>query len=125
MFFNKKALPTYSMVEALDEPAYVFSHQGRPGGHNLQAQQLMRGGGLPFTQVPDLREFTQIMDGLLPMSGSPEFMVGGVLYEYDCRAFPEGTLVRFRPLKERDHILRLSASLDNMPWGILTLDVSG
>ncbi len=125
MFSFKNPHKTYSMVEALDEPAYVFSLQGAPIGHNQEAEDLMRSNRLPFTRVPSLPEFTEIIDGLLPPTGVPEFFLGGALYEYDCRAFPEGTLVRFRPLKERDHILRLSASLDNMPWGILTLDTSG
>lgn len=125
MFFNKNPKDASSFVEALDEPAFVFSLQGRPTGHNKKAKEMMEDGRLPFDVVPVLTEFVQVMDAILPIDGTHEFILGGYLYNYDARPFSDGTLVRFRPLKERDHILRLSTSLDNMPWGILTFDISG
>lgn len=125
MFFNKNRQKSCSLIEALDEPAYIFTRSGAPLACNARAKELMRRGSLPFHEALDLAHFTEIVDSMLPHGGrAKELMLGSVLYEYDRRTFPEGTLIRFRSLKERDHILRLSASLDNMPWGIVTIDMT-
>lgn len=125
MVSYKAAKPEYSFVNALDEPAFVFAPNGEPMHCNMQAKALMTDNGLPFKILPHLKEFTEHLGSFLQNGYETEFSIGGVFYEYDCRPFDGGTLVRFRPLTERDHILRLSASLDNMPWGILTLDTTG
>lgn len=124
MLFAKNPFKSYAMVEALEEPAFVFSLSGAPAGHNICAAELMKTADFPFSQVPNLANFIEVVELLLSDGGGQDFVIGGASYEYDCRLFSQGTLVRFRPLKERDHMLRLMASLDNMPWGILTLDVS-
>jgi two-component system cell cycle sensor histidine kinase/response regulator CckA len=125
MFFNKPPKSLFSWVEALDEPAFVFTEDGAPAGDNAFAREMMADGRLPFSDCPALHIFVQNIDALLPIDGTTEFVLAGKLYDYDSRNFKDGTLIRFRPLRERDHILRISTSLDNMPWGILTLDVSG
>jgi len=124
MFFRKGITGRYSVIDALGEPACLFSPEGAPLHSSPEAVDFMARQILPFSQLPDFITFDEAMDSLFPRGRSAEVSLDGGLYEYISGGFDGGILVRFRPLKDRATLGRILTSYDYIPWGIMTLDVS-
>lgn len=123
--FLKKSLSAYDVVEALEGPACLFSGDGTPLYQNVTFKSLLENGSLSFTELPDLTSLERALHALMPSNGPQEFHLNGDLYRYTLRSFPEGFLLQLVSLQHLGSIRRTGASLNYIPWGILTCDVSG
>ena len=111
-------------LDALPEPAFMFAHDGRLEFMNNNAQSFLAatgmGGGRDLTHA----RLCKNLD-LRNVEGEEHLMVGDAHYRVLQSSAKDQTLVRFFPAQENLHLLRLCYSLDIMPWGLVTVDVSG
>lgn len=113
------------MVEALAEPAFVFGVDGAFHFCNAAARNILKILGYPSANKPEQHDaFLQI----LHFSGQDDgggVVFSGARYEISSVPYEDGILLRLVPRADDEHMLRLSSSLDIMPWGLLTIDFSG
>lgn len=114
-----------AMIEALAEPCFVFAEDGGYSFCNGAGRDILRLLSYASDRKPEHHDaFIQI----LRFSGGAEekgnISLGGARYEITSRDFDGKTLLRLVPRTEDEHMLRLSNSLDIMPWGLMTIDIS-
>ncbi len=126
MIFTRKDKYHNPMIEALTEPAFVFASGGNYLYSNFAARSILKMLGYTVERKPEHCDaFVRVLQFSASDNESGAVTVGGQRYTISNTSFDGGILVRLEPLHEDDHMLRLSASLDIMPWGLLTLDLTG
>lgn len=113
------------IIEAMAEPAFVFGSDGIFHFCNAAARDILKTLKYPAGKKPEQHD---IFIEALRFSGR-EDQTGGVVFNGSCynissRSFDNGILLRLLPRLDDEHMLRLSSSLDIMPWGIITVDFS-
>lgn len=127
MFFSSKYKFHNPMIDAIMEPAFVFNENGRYVYCNAAAKDVLKMLDYSTGIVSDHRDaFIQILKfyGTPADSKSQEIALGAKRYHMITSLYEDGTLFRLVPTRENEHILRLSATLEVVPWGIITLDMS-
>lgn len=113
------------MVEALAEPAFVFGADGGFHFCNEAARGILKILSYPSGKKPEPHDvFLQV----LHFSASDEgegVVFADRRYEISSAPYEDGILLRLVPRPDDEHMMRLSSSLDIMPWGLLTVDFSG
>ena len=122
---EERKSPQSFLIDALSEPAFVFAQDGALIVCNAAGRDIL--DALCGGADPEFGHHDAFMQKLRFASegwSENEPVVGGNRYEIICGACDEGTLVRLMPRAENDHLLRLSTSLDIMPWGIMTVELT-
>ncbi|PZQ46957.1 MAG: hypothetical protein DI551_04185 [Micavibrio aeruginosavorus] len=125
MFLAKKYKFHNPLLEALPEPAYLYDLNGKFQSCNQHARHLLKYMGYTPSQSPEsLEAFTHILrfHGNATEERFEELVFEEVRYAMQIISFEEGTLLRLTPYPESDKMLNLSAALDVIPWGILTVE---
>lgn len=115
-----------SFLEALPEPCFYFHPDNRYGFCNKSAQSVLGILGYDKERRPEHYDaFLQVLRFSGKANGDSPVMFGENKYVLSFFPYEEGRVIRLMPITEDEHMGRLSSSLDIMPWGILTLDLSG
>lgn len=114
-----------SMIEALAEPSYIFAEDGSFLACNQAGQNILK----TLSYTPDRKpESHDVFVEILRFSGGADdrhkISLGGCRYEIVSCPFEEKRLLRLVPRTEDEHMIRLSHSLDIMPWGLMTIDTA-
>jgi len=113
------------MIDGLAEPAFVFAPDGNFLFCNAAARDVLKTLSYTHDRRPEHHDaFLQILRFSGERQDTDITMIGGIRYEILSRSFDEGLLLRLLPHIEDDHLLRLSNSLDIMPWGLITVELS-
>ena len=130
MFSGKKYKDRNAIIEALEEPAFIFEENGDYVCCNKAAREILKILGYAPNRPPEHYDaFMQV----LGFTGEQEagewesqtgLFLGGTFFMSLAGYFDGGILLRLQPMNRNDHILRLSSSLDAMPWGLMTIDLS-
>ena len=111
------------MIEALPEPAYIFSEDGVFLCCNHAGRDILKILSYSAERKP---EHHDVFVEVLRFSGGAEdkekILLGGVHYKIISGSFEDKILLRLLPRTEDEHMIRLSNSLDIMPWGLMTID---
>ncbi len=125
MLFQSKYKFHNPVVGALNEPAFMFARDGGFLFCNATARDLLKTLNYDSSHPPEhISAFTSILKFIKGTGTSSVIRVAERQYQIVERAFEDGILLRLMPLHEDKHLERLSSSLNVMPWGLLTLDVT-
>lgn len=114
-----------AMIDAICEPAFVFDEDGAYLYCNSFGRDILKTLSYNEGRKPEHHDaFIQVLRFSGGDNEGETIRFGGVPYEILSCSFEEKTLLRLLPRTEDEHILRLSSSLDIMPWGLLTIDIS-
>ncbi len=118
--------PDFSfLLDILPEPAFLFGADNRLFLANAQAQDLLAALGMKGAPGLTYARFCKSLDLKDGIHAEDNIVAGDKHYRVLQTSFDNQRLIRFFPAPENLHLLRLSYSLDVMPWGIVTIDVSG
>lgn len=124
MIFGLKNKLHNPLIEAMAEPAFVFSENGEFLYHNIAGRDILKALNYPPDRRPERREaFAAILTFSGKGLGDGRITLHNTHYEMASRRFEEGTLLRLMPVAEDSHMLRLSQSLEIMPWGLITVQL--
>lgn len=113
------------VIEALAEPVFVFGDDGKFNYCNAAARDILNILGYPPGKKPEQHDtFLEVLKFSGKMDEKGTISIGGARYDFSSRPYEDGVLLRLMPRLDDEHILRLSSSLDIMPWGLLTVDFS-
>lgn len=118
MVGDKRKDTRNSLIDALEEPAFVFAQEGRLLSCNAAAHGMLE-------STAEAQDFLQKIHLATQSGQDTETSFGGVRYGILSGIYGENILVRLRTRAEEDHLLRLSAALNAMPWGIVTVELTG
>jgi signal transduction histidine kinase/ActR/RegA family two-component response regulator len=124
MMFGRRIKFHNPLVEALPEPCFVFSENGRYAYGNRAAQDMLKILGYGQEKKPENHDaFVQVLRfyGIGADSTATELTLGSARYVLDSRVFDGELLLRLVPIQENEHMQRLSSTLDIVPWGLMTL----
>ncbi len=125
MVFMNKGNYFNPMIEALTEPAFAFGADGGFHFCNAAARDILKILSYPSGKKPERHDtFLQILQLKGAEKEKQGVVFGGLHYSISSRPFEDGILMRLVPRLDDEHILRLSSSLDIMPWGLMTVDFS-
>lgn len=124
MMFGRRLKFHNPLVEALPEPCFVFSENGRYAYGNRAARDMLKILGYGQEKQPEHHDaFVQVLRfyGTGVHSVSAELTLGSSRYTLDSRTCDGEVLLRLLPLLENERMQRLSSTLDIVPWGLMTL----
>ncbi|HEU4839232.1 MAG TPA: ATP-binding protein [Micavibrio sp.] len=121
---ERRAVPQSFLIDALGEPAFVFAQDGLLLACNSAGRDILAALCVGDSGSNHHDAFMQKLRFASEGWSENEPVLGGVRYEMVCGTCDEGTLVRLMPRAESDHLLRLSTSLEIMPWGIVTVELT-
>lgn len=124
MIFGRKSKFHNRFVDSLPEPCFLFDENGLYRGGNAAAEQLLVLLGYVRGKTPEHYDvFVQVLkfNGGHADMQSVELSFGSARYTMQSCPCDGDTLLRLLPIRENEHIMRLSSTLDVVPWGLMTL----
>ncbi len=122
MLFIKKPKFHNALIDALHEPAFVFDPQGAFRYGNKAGSELLKIMG--YGPVQNALTYDDFIKATNAFEDGAVVELAGTRYRRENQTFADGTLLRFFPLQEDVHLLRMSQALAVMPWGVMSLDLS-
>jgi len=124
MFLGKRDKFHNPLIEALGEPAFVFNESGDFLFCNYPARHILKLlDYAPERKPENIYAFTQILKFASMDSDESILALGEMKHHLAHSRFEDGQLLRLIPVQESDHLVRLSYSLNVMPWGLITLEL--
>lgn len=115
-----------AILEALTEPAFIFSPEGQFQSCNGPASDVLKTLGYTNGREPEYHDtFIQTLFASAQDKDDTGFVVGGVRYGVVTREFEAGSLLRLMPGDEGASVSHLLASLEVIPWGLVVVNFSG
>jgi signal transduction histidine kinase len=112
-------------LETLPEPVFLFGGDSRLGYINQNAKSLLSVLGLGDSRDITYARFCRNLDLRGGAHAEDHVIIEDKHYRVLQSTTQDYKIIRFFPAQENLHLLRLSYSLDIMPWGLVTVDVSG
>lgn len=113
------------VIEALAEPVFVFGPNGDFHFCNQAARDILKILGYSSGKKPEQHDtFLQVLQFSGQQDDAGGIAFNGLRYNISSRSFEDGILLRLLPRLDDEHMLRLSSSIDVMPWGLVTVDFS-
>lgn len=113
------------ILSALEEPAFIFGGDGEFLCCNKIGQEILSIlRHLSGKNPENYDTFVHILEFVRRDEEMPFIALEDRRYRLITGRYEDGTLVRLLPSQESSHILRLSASLDILPWALVTIDRS-
>lgn len=124
IFFAKRDKPCATLLEAMEEPAFLFAPDGAFRACNLPGAELIqRIYGREDARVTQYDTLTKVLRFNSRMAEEGDCVLfGETLYDLSTGRFEDGILFRLVPRREDEHLLRLSHALDLLPWGLITIN---
>lgn len=126
MIFKQKDKLHNSLIALLPEACFLFGEDGKFEACNEAAQPLLKLLSYGPSRKPDHFEaFVQVLRFTGKAQAGGPVTLGESKYVTDVIGYEDGQILRLFPLHEDEHMARMSKSLEILPWGLITLDLSG